>query len=75
MPENVVDQMNDVLVHKILLLRNSSVEERLARTPNAAQAQPNCPQRPQQALKQITLTCPTQPPGASIRSIIHKKYV
>ncbi len=58
MPENVVDpsQMNDVLVHEILLLEKficgRATGTHIQRGSGTAQ----------QALKQITLTCPTQPP-------------
>ena len=42
MPENVVDQMNDVLVHEILFLQKFVCGRAIGtHTPNAAQAQPN----------------------------------
>ncbi len=45
MPENVVVQMNDVLVHEILFLekfiRGRATGTHTLITPNAAQAQPN----------------------------------
>ncbi len=44
MPENVVDQMNDVLVHEILFLEKfirGRATGSLARTINADQAQPS----------------------------------
>ena len=56
MPENVVDQMNDVLVQEILFLekfvRGRATGTHTQRGSGTAQ----------QALKQITLTCPTLPP-------------
>jgi hypothetical protein len=55
-PENVVDQMNDVLVHEILFLEKF-ICGRLTGTHTQRGAG-----TAQQALKQKTLTCPTQPP-------------
>ena len=56
MPENVVDRMKDVLVHEILFLekfiRGRATGTHAQRGSGTAQ----------QALKQITLTCPTRPP-------------
>ncbi len=56
MPENVVDQMNDLLVHEILFLekfvRGRATGTHTQRGSGTAH----------QALKQITLTYPTQPP-------------
>ena len=56
MPENVVDQMNDVRVHEILFL-----EKYIRGRATATRAQLGSGTA-QQALKQITVTCPTQPP-------------
>ncbi len=56
MPENVVDQMNDVLVHEILFL------EKFIRGRATGTHTQRGSGTVQQALKQITLTCPTQPP-------------
>ncbi len=55
MPENVVDQMNDVLVHEILFL-----EKFIRRRATGTHTQRGSG-KAQQALKQITLICPTQP--------------
>jgi hypothetical protein len=56
MPETVVAQMNDVLVHEILFLekfmRGKATGTNTQRVSGTAQ----------QALKQITLSCPTRPP-------------
>ena len=56
MPENVVDQMNYVLVHEILFhgkfIRGRATGTHDQRGSGTAE----------QALKHITLTCPTRPP-------------
>ena len=56
MPENVVDHMNDVLVHEILF-HEKFIRGRATGTHNQRGSG-----TAEQALKHITLTCPTRPP-------------